>query len=355
MRNDKRSHRLLVMCALILSPCASAWADVVSARGRAPLVDTQVLRLAEGKLVCRSENGGEVAVPVEQVEYMQVLGWQMFNLAEKQRRWGDWHRAAVSYEKELADLQLDATGAKPKPDELDRVLLVQCRLIPACDALGRFERALELYLEVVERMPAVVDVLRPKKLPETGLAWLEQADKLIDVVIARHDQNHLGRRLSEWKQSWPRPAASAPAWSPETLPGSPFDPRMREAIQGVATMVAGGRHVDAVWRISALQNEAQGGARAELYYWKGRALQAMAADEPATSARAGLAYMRVVMHFPGHQLAGECLYRAGDLCRQSGRNEQAEHLWMELVANYPKSQGPDGTVWADRAREELKR
>jgi len=124
-----------------------------------------------------------------------------------------------------------------------------------------------------------------------------------------------------------------------------------------------------------------------LYYWRGRALQAMAADEKdgdadggkesnahtggqaasgtatasgtkaakqATLNRAGLAYMRVVVHFPGHQLASECLYRAGELCRQEGRPQQAKALWTELVAHYPKAKGPDGTVWADKAREELK-
>jgi len=230
----------LTTCVLLLSLHVSAKADVVAAKGHPPLVDTRVLRVAKGELFCRGNNAAQVSVPIAQVAYMQVLGWQMFNLAEKQRRAGDWHRAAVSYEKALADLQLDAANGKANAGSLDRMLLVKCRLIQACDAERRFGRALELYLDVVERMPAVVEVLQPRKLPQTGFEWLEQADKLIDVVIARHSKDELGRRLIEWKQNWPRPPASEPAWSARILPGSQLDPRMRKAINRVAGMVQAG-------------------------------------------------------------------------------------------------------------------
>ena len=381
-------------------------ADVVAAKGRPALVSTQVLHFADGKLVCRGDDGAETTVAIEQVDYLQISGWQMFNLAEQQRRAGEWRRAAVSYEKALAELQLEAPGepggsppgGPPLGDPpargragspgLDRVLLVKARLVQACDAQGRFERALELYLDIVERMPAVAETLRPKQLPETGVAWLEQADKRIDVVIARHDADALGRSLREWKQSWPRPTASAPSLPADGLPGSEMDPRMREQIGQVAGLVQSGKAAEALSRISVPLGHSRGGARAELYYWQGRALQVMASASPtsqpadqgaasgskgtgltesgsersesrgsgnnATLARAGLAYMRVVVHFAGHQLAPECLYRAGQLCRLAGRQQQASQLWTELANVYPNARGPDGTVWANKAREELK-
>ena len=349
---------------------APVGADVIAVNGRPALVSTQVLRFADGKLVCRGNDGAETAVAIQQADYLQISGWQMFNLAEQQRRAEEWHRAAGSYEKALAELQLEPS-AKSATDRLDRVLLVKARLVQACDAQGRFERGLEVYLDMVERMPAIAETLRPKWLPQTGVAWLEQADKRIDVVIGRHDADALGRSLREWKRSWPRPAASAPALPAEGLPGSETDPRMREQIGEVAGLVQSGKAAEALARIGVAQGQARGGARAELYYWQGRTLQTMAPTSPAsqpadrqtagptqgddaTLARAGLAYMRVVVHFSGHQLAPECLYRAGQLCWLAGRQQQAGQLWTELAKVYPNARGPDGTVWANKAREELK-
>ena len=393
-------------------------ADVVAVRGRPASVSTQIVRLADGQLIYQNIDGNETAVAIEQVDYLQITDWQMFNLAEQQRRAKEWRRAVVSYEKVLIEQTGGTAGASTEKGTaagaeaekgaaagtgavggLDRRLLAQVRLVQANDELGRFERALEVYLEAVERMPALAEPIMPKQLPQTGSAWLEQADKRIDLVIARHSNEPLGKVLREWKQRWPRPVATAPAV--DGLLGTEVDPRMREEIRQVARQMEAGQNAEALARISVLQMQARGGARAELYYWQGRALQAMAvavpglptsslptsrpadaatdtatttnseqaSDKPdgtrslaeiaspnrnATLARAGLAYMRVVVHFGGHELAPECLYRAGLLCRLAGREQQAHQLWMELINGYPKAHGSGNIVWADKAKEELK-
>jgi tetratricopeptide (TPR) repeat protein len=355
---------LSLLLAAVLCCCSVADADVVAVKDRPPLVSTQVLRLADGKLVCKGESAGEVLSPIEKVEYMQITGWQMFNLAEKQRRTGEWHRAIASYERALADLQ----DAEPT---FDRKLLVKCRLIQACDAQARFTRALELYLEVVEQMPATVEALRPTRMPETGSEWLTDAVQKMDAAIARHPADEVGKSLSAWKATWPRPVSSAPE-SATTMPvSSQSDPRVRAELASIATMVTSGQFDEALSHIAAAQGWVTGTPRAELYYWQGRALElailssgpvAPPATQPASTrpavdpatARAGLAYMRVVAHFPAHPLAAESLFRAADLCRRSGRIEQARTLWSELIAQYPQAKGPDGTVWADKARQESK-
>ena len=66
--------------------------------------------------------------------------------------------------------------------------------------------------------------------------------------------------------------------------------------------------------------------------------------------RAGLALMRVAIHFPGHPLAPECLFRAGEICERSGQREQAVGLWSELVETCPTA-----APWAARARQGLRR
>jgi len=43
----------------------------------------------------------------------------------------------------------------------------------------------------------------------------------------------------------------------------------------------------------------------------------------------------VVIHFPGHRRAPECLYRAGLICKQAGRDDLARRLWSELRRSYP--------------------
>ncbi len=399
-----RNH-LLMPVAVTLLVAASASADVVAVKSRPPLVNTRVVKLQNGKLTCQEESGGQNAFPIDQVEYMQITGWQLFDLAEKQRRAGDWHRAAASYERALADLiappqgKVEAGAGYPPSlrkaegmghpsgeegagrggaESLDRTLLLECRLIQAADAQGRFERALELYLQVVERMPAVVEALRPTHLPKDGFDWLKGADELIDPVIARHKQDELGRSLAAWKGSWPRPA-SAPA-ADLAAPVIGDDPVLRADLDSIAALVNSGRFDDALAQIDAVQKRAHGLLRADLLYWQGRALElaipAESAMRPAAEirpagslshtesrsaeffasvARAGLAYMRVVVHYPTHARVPECLYRAGELCRRSGQNEQARRLWTELMTLYPQTRGPDGTLWAEKAREELKR
>jgi hypothetical protein len=339
--------------------------DVVAARGKPPLVNTQVLRIRNGQLVCRGDGGQEAVFALDQVDYLQITGWQMFDVAERQRRAEEWHRAAVSYEKVLAELQAGPQVPVGSGEALDRTLLVKCRLIAACDAQARFDRAVELYLEVLERMPVVVDTLRPRQYPETGSALLEAAARHVDAFVARHREDEVSRSLLKWRAGWPvretwtsQPAGSQPA-------ALPADSRLRNDIAVVAGFLqSGGSPADALSRIAGLQKTAAGPLRADLYYWQGRALESMppvatspASTQPAGNAalsRAGLAYMRVVVHFPGHPLAAECLYRSAGLCRRSGQQARAADLLSELIAVYPQAKGPDGRLWADRAREELK-
>lgn len=347
-----------VFVVMVGSP-SFAPADVVAARGRQPLVSTQVLRLHEGRLICRGEGGAEIGFPIEQVEYIQITGWQMFDLAEKQRRADDWRRAAVSYERALADLQLEPAAAT---DTLDRVLLVKCRLVPAWDAQARFDRAVELYLEVVERMPQVGEGLKPSHFPETGSAVLEMAAKQVDAAIQRHGEDDVARMLVRWKSAWPaRSTASAPATAAAPVVGEVND-GWGVQIRAVADWVQAGRNDQALAKIKEMHTQVSPLRRAELFYWQGRALEAMIAAAPGSSrselesacARAIVAYMRVVVHFPRHPMCAECLYRAAQLCRGAGDREGATGLWSELIAVYPQVRRSDGKLWADLAREELR-
>jgi tetratricopeptide (TPR) repeat protein len=365
------------MLAVVAALCSSVRADVVEARAGQPLVNTQILRLKAGRLVCQSAGGQEISFPIEQVKYLQITGWQMLNLAEKQRRADDRRRAAVSYERALADLQLDPPADRstlPGSAELDHALLVKCRLIPVWDAQARFDRAVELYLEVIEVMPTVVDALQPRNFPETGTEVLEMAARQVDTAIARAGDGEISRSLRTWRETWPvRPTASLQQGTEARMMGLAADQRAREQVRSLAELVQARRYDEALAVVDQMHKQLPGGLRADLFYWQGRALEAMYTSQARTPAlaetaevsttrpagstdvaRAGIAYMRVVVHFPHHPLAAECLYRAGDLCRRSGQREQAAALWSELISAYPQAKSPDGELWADKAREELK-
>lgn len=153
------------------------------------------------------------------------------------------------------------------------------------------------------------------------------------------------------------------------MTASPIPAWTREMAE-IARLVEAGRYDPALAKAAALKPGLHGGILADLYYWQGRALQArcesagqgtppVSTSRPAglanaDTARAGLAYMRVVVHFPYHPRAAECLFRAGRMCRLSGQAEQAADLWTELTNTYPQAKAPDGKAWADMAREELK-
>lgn len=364
---------LIIAVVAVVSPPVRA--DVVAARSHRPLVNTQVLRLDAGRLIYEGEGGQEVSAPVEKVEYLQITGWQMFNLAEKQRRREDWRRAAVSYERALADLQIEEQTGEPaagRRGDLDRALLVKCRLISAWDAQRRFDRAVELYLELIAGMPEVLDALRPLNFPETGSEVLDIAARKVDGMIARRGNDEIARSLHAWRATWPvRPTAS----SPDNAAGRAargIDRRSRERIGRIAGLVESGRLADALALIDESHKQTPGGLRADLFYWQGRAFESLhaakaaaASDapagppatqpaDPALVARAGMAYMRVVVHFPLHPLAAESLYRAAHLARLSGQREQAAAMWAELIGTYPLAQTSKGELWADKAREELK-
>jgi TolA-binding protein len=127
----------------------------------------------------------------------------------------------------------------------------------------------------------------------------------------------------------------------------------RKVLALAQRLIKDGRFDQALDRLGTVQTPETADLRAEVFYWQGRALLGRSAGQKAEAARrdqrrAGLAFMRVVIHFPGHRYAAECLYRAGELCRASGQHESAARLWLELIRCHPAA-----APWTDRAREAL--
>jgi tetratricopeptide (TPR) repeat protein len=358
-----------------------ARADVVSTQGRPIAVGVQITALRDGQLTYRPPTGPQVSRPIEQVRYLQISGWETFNQAEKQQRDGQAALAIAGYEQCLEEVgsvapAVPTVGPSSSMGSIDRRLLVQCRLARLYDLHGQFDRAVAAYLEALDRMPAVVQTLRPVRLPRTDPAMLRKAADLVDKAISRRDRlDPLAISLEKWRATWPEignakegiqgaTSGSNPSTGRGliTLARAASRPANAEAAFGpllaeVRSFMQSGKYQQALDRIEkgSAPLSAGGLLPAELYYWQGRALMGTADKAPADEAkvnrrRAGLAFMRVVIHWPENPLTAECLYRAGEVCHEESQPDRAKALWTELIQRYPT-----GAPWLQRARQEMAR
>ena len=76
---------------------------------------------------------------------------------------------------------------------MDRALLLRCRLVRAYDLEGRFDRAVEAYLDLIKVMPAVHIRLRPKHMPAAGSTFVVEAGRLIDAATATRGDDEIAR------------------------------------------------------------------------------------------------------------------------------------------------------------------
>lgn len=319
-------------------------ADVVGQEGKPVTVGVTILSLDRGELHYRLSTGREVSLPMEQVSYLQISDWPLFNVAEKQREAGDWRKAIASYERELRKLSEPGNQGLPAVSGglLDRRLLLMCRLAAAYDHEGRFDRAVSTYLDVIERMPGAVESLRPVRMPVAGSTFLDSARDQVDAAIARHQGDDIGRSLKRWRATWPGERKGELEDSPD-LSGVSQEVRIaRQRIEAVIGQIERGESDRALEQIGRLREAMALAVRPELYYWQGRALLARAGESASDDAqrdrrRAGLSFMRVVIHFPGHRRAPECLLRAGRICEREGKEQPARRLWSELMRSYPSA------------------
>ena len=314
-------------------------------------VNVRITGLKAGRILYQLPSGQQVERPIEQVTYLQIAGWDAFNDAEKQQREGGFRQAEVSYEKLLAKPQEKAG------EGLDRALLVRCRLIRVYDVDGRFDQAVTTFLVVLDKMPEVADTLRPSNVPAAASTFMPAALAAVNAAIEKHRGTPAGESLLQWRLSWPgqKPPTPPGGEQPSTAPAV-VDPLqvLKGPLAEIESLIKGGKADEVLTRVAALRKRVTGVAQADLFYWEGRAYLLKSEKGPGESAqqdarRAGLAFMRVVIHFPISRLAPECLYRCGEICKVAGKPEAAASLYAELVRNYPNA-----APWAGKARQAMK-
>jgi len=341
-----RFHQVGLVTALLLGTSTASRGDVVAVAGQPAVVGARVLGLENGQLSYRLPDGREVSRAIREVEYLQVVGWQLFNKAEKELRDRRFRDAVVTYERVLVDIR-DGRGIPAT--KLDRELLVRCRLLRAWDAERQFGRAVEMYLQILESSAggaAWAAPLRPAHVPSAASSELEKAALLVAGAIEKHKGDAIGASLAAWRESWP----TAPPVSNGQPAIAAVSAPTCSGIQEVRSQLRAGRYAAALKELDRLRPTLDPRCQPEWFYCRGQALLATmtSPSDAAACGRAGLTFMRVVIHFPEHALAPECLYLAGELCRRSGEGEQAATLWSELLRIYPNT-----VPWAEQAKREL--
>jgi|GEM_PF-1043560 len=376
---------ILITHALVALIPSLLQADLVTASGRPATVNVEILSIRDGQLGYRLRTGRLITRPINQIDYLQISRWRLFNLAEKQRRDKHFRQSIRSYEKALDQwltgtidprhsrlphpaqnapqaMGTETTDENTDASPLDRALLLKCRLLQTCDAQGRFDRAVELYLDLLQSSPEgniCAELLRPKNLPQPGSTFLTSATQQVQAAIDRHGPDTLGMDLARWRHTWPdvqsrpdEPDGMKPPSSSEST-GPEQDRRVSEALANIRSLIDRERFDEALQQIDDWLSTTTGPSRAELYYEQARSLLGQCKEGGSPEAqpdrrRAGLALMRIVIHFPAHPLSPECLYRAAEICSKQGQKQQAKTLWSELIDRYPST-----VPWTHWAKEHL--
>ncbi len=327
----------------LLATASATRGDTIITAGQADIAGVTVLAIQDSRIRYRLPSGWEGEISLPDVELILIDGWEPFNRAERVAREGQFRQAAARYEALLnTDTGTPPAGARPNR-AIDCDLLLTCRLVRAYDAIGRFDQAVEAYVQLCRRMPGSAEPLRPGKLPPPGSSLLAAADAAIARAVTESPGGAWAGPLLAWRKTWPAMEAAAAPGPEAGASRPPVDrspapvPRL-EVVERVAGLIEARSFEEALAMLEGMApNDVD--TKAEICYWRGRCLEGMstpaAGDSTAAQlTRAGLAYMRVVILYGDHPRAPECLRRAAGLCGQSGNADGQRRLLSELKERY---------------------
>ncbi len=274
-----------------------------------------------------------------------VSGLADFNEAERYFSQKRWPEAATRYERALR--QADGFW----------VAIIHHRLVQVYARQEALDRAVDSFIQVAEDSPTAAARLLPLAVPAGPSAVTQRAFQRLATAVSRAagddqrkvfemqsyaimlatDHRAADARAREVAQLEVSPAIAAPgAYAVKTL--------------ALDRLRANGES-DAV--LSAVETMLMGcpdTVLPDLLLLKGRALLDRSADRRDLLA-AGLAFMRVAIHFSDHALAPEALYWGAKVHEQLERPQQAARLLSECLAH--KLIAPELRDRAEVLREKL--
>ena len=250
--------------------------------------------------------------------------------------------------------------ADGKPDEaaetLDRLYrklddgpmrtLVRARLIQTYDAAGRFDQAMDQFLDMIETdHGAHMMLIVPAAAPPDEAARSETVRRVEDRLAATTDlvaRGALEMLLSRLRTAEPVPEPVAPAaprpspvdadpqtTSPATDDAEPdaatsADPAapLVEGDDAIAQLLNAGAYQQVIDRTDVLLEQRDAPLSLSRYlYYRGIAEAELGRDTDAL-----ISLMRVVVHFRRSKPAGPCMIRASEILYEMGEYDVAERL-----------------------------
>ncbi|UCG15157.1 MAG: hypothetical protein JSV19_07645 [Phycisphaerales bacterium] len=293
----------------------------------------RISSFADGVVKFRTPDRALHGIPITTIDQMvvdSVGGLKDFNAAEDYLFRSQPAAAALRYERALRG----ADGFWPD--------LIRVRLLQARDRAGHFDKAVVQFIHVAEILPHVAGAMIPESIParpdDTTRRALELIESAIERNAGREAEPALQRvRYAILRRVDPRRAAElAPAIAalPSARGGEwAAEPAYRLQVDALQLLLEQRRRAAVVEGVDQLLESAPDSVAPELLLLKGRAsyLAGLEGDDSEAFLRAGLAFMRVAVHFPADSRAGEALYWAARVHERVNRPTQAVQLLRECL------------------------
>ncbi|MBN1514383.1 MAG: hypothetical protein JXB13_20375 [Phycisphaerae bacterium] len=328
------------VCAAAVGCMLAAWLAAVPARADQVLAGSdnyprgRVSGFAGGVLRFLTPDGVTHRIPFAQVDQVVVdnFAWAKdFNAAETYLARQEPGSAAVRYERALR------VAGDFWPN------LIRLRLLQARDRAGHFNEAVVQFLHVAEAMPDAALGLVPTCIPDTAGDRTRRALERLDEVLRRQGGKPAEAPLQILhfaileKVEPDKAAELAGAVVRLSAPESEFGGRsaLRSVqLRALQLLQERGRNADVVAGVDRLLADAPEAVLPDCLLLKGRALYTSALESGSAEEfkQAGLAFMRVAIHYPSDARAGDALLWAARVHERIQRPAQAVQLLRECLA-----------------------
>lgn len=321
-----RLPRWLLTVAVLSVPSVAVHADEIRVEGRTYRDAT--LRTFDGEfLIFVDANGDTVARKLSEIKSISadsMSGLEEFNRGERLLPRGKFREAAVKYQKSLAR----ARGFWKA--------LIQARYLSACDQAGDLDKAVETFIALAQALPEKADHLMPTNIAAAppdrqtrALALLESAAQRLSTQPAYWHIEAL--RLSILEATDRADAGREASKIISKLPdGVDEASRHRLEIIAVRIEVKHEQYASALQQIDRLLGTAGEKYVPELLFLKARSLYGLALRRD-DYLRSGLAFMRVVIHYPKSRFCAESMYWSALVHEKIERSQKAMELFQSSL------------------------
>jgi tetratricopeptide (TPR) repeat protein len=159
---------------LLLVATRPATGDIVKLTNKPVFRNVTITDFRGDKLIFRGVSEQYLRKPLDQVEYLAIDGEPELNAAEQAATAGNWAAAAARYDEALAMAQKPWLRA-----------LIRLRLLATCEHAGRFDRAVSLYIELLEASPALAAAHAPRAPGGVGSDMNRRARATLEGALAK--------------------------------------------------------------------------------------------------------------------------------------------------------------------------